>query len=81
MNEQQVMNQISSIVKRLLIDKGHPAVELTPDTELLGGGIGIDSLDLALLVRELEEAVGFDPFAQGFIEFRKAGELARLYVR
>jgi hypothetical protein len=48
---------------------------------LLGGNLRIDSLDLAMLVRELEELNGHDPFAGGFIEFRTAGELAKLYIR
>jgi acyl carrier protein len=46
---------------------------------LLDGYLGIDSLDLAVLVVELEEATGCDPFAQGIINFRTAGELAELY--
>jgi hypothetical protein len=41
----------------------------------------IDSLDLAMLVREMEERVGHDPFQDGFIDFRTAGELAKLYVK
>jgi acyl carrier protein len=61
--------------------KGSPAPRVVAETELLGGEIDIGSLDLATLVRELEEASGLDPFADGFIEFRTAGELAKLYVR
>jgi hypothetical protein len=34
-----------------------------------------------MLVRELEDVVGHDPFSEGFIEFRTAGELAKLYAR
>jgi acyl carrier protein len=48
---------------------------------LLGGGLPIDSLDLAGLVVELELATGLDPFKDGFVEFRTAGELADLYSR
>jgi acyl carrier protein len=81
MDEQTVFSKIEEIVGRLLDDKGRDAVKLTAGSELLGGEVGIDSLDLAMLVRELEEVVGFDPFADGFIEFRTAGELAKLYVR
>jgi acyl carrier protein len=80
MNEQQVLGHISQIVTRLVADKGGSAAPLDAATELLGGGVGIDSLDLAMLVRELEEVTGFDPFHQGFVEFRTAGELARLYT-
>jgi len=81
MDEQTVFSHISRIVARTLEDKGRGGVTLHPDSELLGGEVGIDSLDLAMLVRELEEICGFDPFANGFIEFRTAGELARLYAR
>lgn len=81
MNEQQVLVEIDKIVGNILSGKGLDAVPVKADTELLGEGLGIDSLDLAMLVRELEEIVGFDPFSDGFIEFRTAGELAKLYVR
>lgn len=81
MNEVQVLEQISTIVKRILSDKGQKAVDVAAGTVLLDGSVGIDSLDLAMLVRELEEVMGFDPFQEGFIEFRTAGELAKLYVR
>lgn len=81
MNEQHILEQIAEIVTRMLSDKGQTSVAIEAGTELLGGGVGIDSLDLAMLVRELEEVFGFDPFQDGFIEFRTAGELAKLYVR
>lgn len=81
MSEQQVFEHISTIITRILTDKGQSPAALTPSTALLGGGVGIDSLDLAMLVRELEQVMGFDPFEDGFIEFRTAGELAKLYVK
>ncbi|MFN4184922.1 MAG: acyl carrier protein [Hyphomonas sp.] len=81
MTEAQVLEQITAIVQRMLEDKGVKAVTIEADTELLGGAINIDSLDLAMLVRELEDVVGHDPFAEGFIEFRTVGELAKLYAK
>jgi acyl carrier protein len=81
MTEQDVLNQINEITNRMLADKGLPQASITASSELLGSEIGIDSLDLATLVRELEEFTGFDPFAEGFIEFQTAGQLAKLYVR
>jgi hypothetical protein len=33
-----------------------------------------------MMVSELEGVMGHDPFARGFIEFRTAGELAKLYA-
>lgn len=81
MTEQDVLNEIARIVNRTLDDKGFDPVTISADTELLGGDIQIDSLDLATLVAEMEGVVGHDPFAQGFIEFKTAGELARLYAK
>ena len=81
MTEAQVLDQITSIVQRMLEDKGLKGASIEPGTELLGGAIAIDSLDLAMLVRELEDVVGHDPFADGFIEFRTVGELAKLYAK
>ncbi len=81
MTEQEVFAQISQITNRMLADKGLGEVTISKDTELLGGDVGIDSLDLATLVRELEEFTGFDPFANGFIDFQTAGQLAKLYIR
>jgi acyl carrier protein len=81
MTEQEVLTQITQITNRMLADKGLEEVTISRDTELLGGEVGIDSLDLATLVRELEEFTGFDPFANGFIDFQTAGQLAKLYIR
>jgi len=81
MTEAQVIEHIKSIVQRMLEDKGLKGASIEPDTELLGGSIAIDSLDLAMLVRELEDVVGHDAFAEGFVEFRTVGELARLYAK
>ncbi len=80
-NEQQILGQISEIVQRILAEKGLDAPPISADTALLDGSVGIDSLDLAVLVRELEDVVGRDPFADGFIEFQTAGELAKLYLQ
>ncbi len=81
MEKQEVLNAIQKLVTDILEQKGLDVVALDASTELLGGELGIDSLDLATLVRELEETTGRDPFGEGFIEFRTAGELADLYVR
>jgi acyl carrier protein len=81
MDEQQILSQIQQLVADIVSAKGAKPGKIDAATELLGGGVGMDSLDLAVLVRELEEKTGHDPFADGFIEFRTAGELAKLYVR
>jgi acyl carrier protein len=76
----QALSEISSRVSRLLTEKGETVPELTESTALLGGTLGIDSLDLAVLVVELEGELGHDPFKNGFINFSTIGELADLYV-
>jgi acyl carrier protein len=80
-DEAAVLTHITGILSDIARSKGLPPFNLESNTELLGGGIGIDSLDLATLVTRLERATGRDPFADGFIDFRTAGELARLYAR
>ena len=81
MTEAQVLAHIQDIVVRLVREKGGAAPTVSAETELLGDDVGIDSLDLATLVRELEDLTGHDPFADGFVDFRTAAELARLYAR
>jgi acyl carrier protein len=73
MTEAQVLEQIDAIVRRTLEDKGLKPSSVDAGTQLLGGELRIDSLDLAMLVRELEDVVGHDPFAEG--------ELAKLYAK
>jgi acyl carrier protein len=81
MNESDILTVIEKQVGSILTSKGLPAPKISAATQLLGGEVGIDSLDLAVLVSELEGAIGHDPFRNGFIEFRTAGELAKLYAR
>lgn len=75
--------KISSIVKKCISDaleaKGYEVPDLADDSVLLGGDIRIDSLDLAGIVVQLQEATGHDPFKDGFIDFRTIGELTKLY--
>jgi acyl carrier protein len=79
MTEQELFDLIRQIVDRIAASKGTTAPKMKSETMLLGGGLPIDSLDLAAIVVELEQATGVDPFKAGFVNFRTAGELARLY--
>ena len=81
MNKTEVLNKIAEVVAGIAAAKGVPASKITPATLLLGGGLAIDSLDLAGLIVELEGATGVDPFKKGFVNFRTAGELAELYCQ
>jgi acyl carrier protein len=64
---------------QILRDKGAATGEINGDTLLLNGPFDIDSLDLATLVVSLEEKTGMTPFANGFVLFHTAGELAKLF--
>ncbi len=79
MTTEEVFQFIEAATARVLTDGGKEPVRVAADTPLWGPGGAMDSLDLAVLVVELEEFVGKDPFKDGFINFRTAGELAALY--
>jgi acyl carrier protein len=70
---------IQQELTQVLIEKGAVAPVIGHDTPLLDGPLDIDSLDLATLVVTLEETTGKTPFAQGFVLFHTAGELAALF--
>lgn len=70
---------IQQELTQVLIEKGAVAPVIGHDTLLLNGPLDIDSLDLATLVVVLEERTGKTPFAQGFVLFHTAGELAKLF--
>ena len=70
---------IQQELTQILIEKGAVAPVIGHDTVLLDGPLEIDSLDLATLVVVLEEKTGKTPFAQGFVLFHTAGELATLF--
>jgi acyl carrier protein len=76
-----IFERIQNSVKSALAAKGLDAPPLELSTELLGSGSGLDSLDLAGILVDLEYFAGFDPFHDGFKEFRTAGELVNLYTR
>jgi acyl carrier protein len=76
----QVSEHIQKLVSEALVARGLQSTIVTDDTLLLGGELGIDSLDLAAIVVNLSAIAQRDPFADGFIEFRTVGELARLYA-
>jgi acyl carrier protein len=80
MTVEEVCDHIQVIIARLLEQKGLPSVPLTESSRFLGGGIPIDSLDLAVLVTELQGLTKKDPFAKGFKDFQTVGELAALYA-
>jgi acyl carrier protein len=81
MSRPEVLGHIQRILEDLAEAKKVSIGAISESTELLGGELPIDSLDLAALVVQLEELTGYDPFSAGFVEFRTVGELSRLYTR
>lgn len=76
----ETLDLIVGEVRRILLEKGLAAPEITRETRFLGGDLGIDSLDLATLIVALEDLTGLDPFRAGFRNFTTVGELADLYA-
>ena len=71
---------IQGFVDEIFQQKGLPQLRLSGESELLGGDLGLDSLDLAVIVTRLEELTDRDPFADGFRSFSTVAELAALYA-
>jgi acyl carrier protein len=63
---QATSDEIVETIRTFLIRaKKHNGADLTHETELYGGGIGLDSLDAAELSAVLEDKHGSDPFSAG----------------
>jgi len=69
---------VASVISDYIRDHQLPESEIKPDSRVLGE-LPLDSLALAVIVVELEERTGKDPFKGGFIRFNTVGELAALY--
>ena len=80
MTAEEAQGSIIDILSEVLRDKGQQQTEMRPESLLLGGGLGIDSLDLAVVVIRMAELAGKDPFQNGFIDFQTVGEMASLYA-
>ncbi len=74
----ELRQTIVDTINRVRTDSGRDV--LTPaDTDTLTGELGLDSLDLAVLVVSLEKALGKDPFRDGSATARTLGELVSVY--
>lgn len=80
MTHTEMLEHVRHVVGNVVRERGEEPPAIDADTPLLRGPIPIDSLDLAVIVVELEKLTGKDPFQGGFINFQTAGELAALYV-
>jgi len=62
---QATPDEIVETIRNFLVRAKKPSDNLALDTELYGGGIGLDSLDAAELSAVLEDRHGRDPFSAG----------------
>lgn len=75
-----VRETVLAAVARVCADKGLPASPLSERDVLNEGGLGLDSLDMATIVAELELSLHQDPFAERTPVFRTVGDLIALYA-
>jgi acyl carrier protein len=66
-------------ITQVCVDKGARPGPITDDQLLGEAGLGLDSLDMATIVSELDAKLGIDPFANGTPNFRTVGDLVRLF--
>lgn len=78
MNVDTVQTAVHAVINRVLTESGRPARDIG-DTDTFTGTLGLDSLDLAVMVVGLEQTLGVDPFRSGAQAVRTVGELADLY--
>ena len=59
-----IRDTLSDTILQIVRDKGR-SLEAVHDNDTLQGSLGLDSLDLAVLVVRVEQQLGFDPFRDG----------------
>ena len=75
-------DKVVRLVLDLLADRGIDTTDadVQPTTLLYGaGGVGLDSLDMAVLSSQLEREFGSDPFSQGIFP-RTVAEIMAFYA-
>jgi acyl carrier protein len=75
----QTRTLVIDAIARIQRERGLAAASLSDDDVLGEGGLGLDSLDMATIVAQLDTALHKDPFAAGVPRFRTVGEFVRLY--
>jgi acyl carrier protein len=70
---------VLATILQVCTDKGQSPGSVS-DADLLGEqGLGLDSLDMATIISELDTKLRIDPFANGTPVFRTVGEFVRLF--
>lgn len=75
-----VAKSIEGAIKRVLNDSGRPLPDSINSEDSFATELKLDSLDLAVLVVNLESELGVDPFRTGVAPVRTFGELVAVYV-
>jgi len=70
---------VLSTITQVCVDKGQAPKRLADDDLLGEQGLGLDSLDMATIISELDARLRIDPFANGAPAFRTVGEFVRLF--
>ncbi len=79
-DNESIRNTVGQVINRVLTDTGRGTREYNND-DTLTGTIGLDSLDLAVMVVGLEQSLGVDPFRTGAHPVQTFGELVALYEK
>ena len=76
----QIEATVHERIRAILAERAEEVANLS-GTEKLSATLGLSSLDLALLVAELEAQLGVDPFAKlvSITSVRSVGDLVRAY--
>jgi len=70
---------IHAVLSQILTERGQIAPNEIQATDSLTTSLGLDSLDLAVVVVRLEQQLGQDPFRDGRPMVATVGELVALY--
>ena len=77
MSASEVRETIVAAVNKIRRDSGRDEIQPSDDTPI--AELGLDSLDLAVLVVSLEQSLGRDPFRDGAAQITSFGEFVELY--
>lgn len=78
MSDGNIRQTVIDTINKIRTDLGRE--QLAPqDSDALMGELGLDSLDLAVLVVSLEKELGVDPFRDGSKTARTLGDLVVVY--
>ena len=73
-----IRQSVADVINHILVDTGRERQEFHDDDQLMAG-IGLDSLDLAVMTVSLERDLGVDPFREGRRAARNFAELVSVF--